>query len=127
YSGVSRSPDARTRFEISVAKVRMQAIRVVGEVARPGTYQVTATGGVLSAIYDAGGLTERGNFRQVEVRRGSRLLATIDLYDYLQQGTVPGDPALQPGDVVFVPIHGPRVMLAGEVMRPAIYELRPGE
>lgn len=127
YSGISREANARTRFEIAVASVRVHMIRVIGEVARPGSYLLPATGTVLSAIYEAGGLTERGNFRAVEVRRGSRLLGTVDLYDYLLRGTVSTEAALASGDVVFVPVRGSRVKIAGEVTRPAIYEVRPGE
>jgi len=100
---------------------------VTGEVERPGTYYLAASGGVLSAIYEAGGLKGRGSFRRVEVRRGRDLVGTVDLYDYLLHGIVPTDISLAPGDVVFVPITGPRVAVVGEVMRPAAYELRPGE
>jgi protein involved in polysaccharide export with SLBB domain len=127
YSGVSRSANARTRVQVSVARVRVQGIRVTGEVERPGTYYLAASGGVLSAIYEAGGLKPRGSFRRVEVRRGRDLVGTVDLYDYLLHGIVPTDISLAPGDVVFVPITGARVAVVGEVMRPAAYELRPGE
>ncbi len=127
YSGVTRGPDARTKFEVTVARVRVNTVRVVGEVAVPGTYRVAATGGVLSAIYEAGGLTERGNFRAVEIRRGDQLVATLDLYDYLLHGAVSNEPPLASGDVIFVPVRGPRVKIAGEVTRPAIYEIKPGE
>ena len=127
FSGISRAPNPTTQFDIVVAKVRVQTVRVLGEVARPGSFQVAATGGVLSALYEAGGLLELGNFRGVEVRRGKDLVATIDLYEYLLHGTVTNEVRLQPGDVIFVPIHGPRVTVAGEVMRPGIYELKPGE
>ena len=127
FSGISRAPNPATQFDIVVAKVRVQTVRVLGEVARPGSFQVAATGGVLSALYEAGGLLELGNFRGVEVRRGKDLVATIDLYEYLLHGTVTNDVRLQPGDVIFVPVHGPRVTIAGEVMRPGIYELKPGE
>src|SRR5262249_16611784 len=87
----------------------------------------SAAGGPLTALYQAGGLTERSNFRAVEVRRGNELLATVDLYDYLLKGIVPAVPPMQTGDVVFVPIRGPRVRIGGEVNRPAIYEIKPGE
>jgi protein involved in polysaccharide export with SLBB domain len=127
YSGVTRGPDPRTRFDITVSNVRVNTIRVSGEVNRPGSYQVAATGGVLSALYDAGGLQERANFRSVEVRRGTRLVATVDLYNYLTRGQTPSDVRLASGDVVFVPIRGPRIRVAGEVKRPGIYELKPDE
>jgi protein involved in polysaccharide export with SLBB domain len=127
YSGVSRASNARTRLSLSVARVRVQGVRVTGEVERPGTYYIAATGGVLSAIYEAGGVKSRGSFRRVEVRRGRELVGTVDLYDYLLRGVVPTDIMLAPGDVVFVPIQGPRIAVVGEVMRPAAYEVLPGD
>jgi len=127
YSGVSRAPNAKTRFDVTVANVRMLTVRVVGEVARPGSYQVPATGSVLTALYQAGGLTERAGFRAVEVRRGADLVGTVDLYDYLLRGIVPTSVHLASGDVIFVPPRGARVKIAGEVLRPAIYEIAPGE
>ena len=127
FSGVARGLNPRTRFDITVTTIRINTIRVSGEVNRPGSYQLAATGGVLSAIYEAGGLTERANFRNVEVRRGSTHLATIDLYDYLTRGESPADVRLTSGDVVFIPIRGPRVRVAGEVKRPGVYELKSDE
>jgi polysaccharide export outer membrane protein len=127
YSSVGSGPEARTRFDVTVVTVRVQRIRVIGEVERPGTYMLAATGNVLAALYEAGGLTERGNFRAVEVRRGSKLVATVDLYDYLVRGITPADVQLGAGDAVFVPVRGARVKITGEVLRPGIYEARAGE
>jgi protein involved in polysaccharide export with SLBB domain len=127
FSGVRRGSNPRTRFDVTVASVRVHTVRVVGEVNRPGSYQIAATGTVLSAIYQAAGLTERANFRAVEVRRGSELLATVDLYEYLIQGETPSEVRLAAGDVVFIPIRGPRIKVAGEVTRPGVYEIKTGE
>ena len=65
--------------------------------------------------------------RRVEVKRGAKSLGTIDLYDYLLRGENTTSIAPASGDVLFVPPHGPRVKVTGEVLRPAIYELKPGE
>ena len=127
YSGITRSPNAATEFDIVVAQVRAQTVRVVGEVAKPGIYQIPGGGNVMSALYQAGGISERGSFRTVQVRRGTEVISEIDIYDYLLRGTIKEDVALQPGDIIFVPIHGPHVKIAGEVTRPAIYELLPEE
>ena len=102
-------------------------MRVVCEVARPGTYVVGATGGVLNALYEAGGLTDRGNFRAIKVQRGIDSVGTVDIYRYLLSGVTPTDIRLDAGDVIFVPVHGTQVKVTGEVLRPAIYELQPGE
>ena len=126
YSGVRRT-NATTRFDITVSNVRANQVYVVGEVAQPGAYQVSSLGTVLTALYAAGGVTERGNLRAVEVRRGGKPAATLDLYSYLLHGDARADVRLETGDVVFVPVHGLRAELTGAVTRPAVYELRAGE
>jgi polysaccharide export outer membrane protein len=126
YSGVRRT-NATTQFDVTVSNVRANQVYVVGEVAQPGAYQVSSLGTALTALYVAGGVTERGNLRAVEVRRGGKPAATLDLYAYLLQGDTRTDVRLETGDVVFVPVHGLRVDLTGAVTRPAIYELRAGE
>jgi len=126
YSGVRRRPGATTRFDISVANVRANQAYVVGEVAQPGAYQISSLGTVLTALYAAGGVTERAKLRGVEVRRFGKVVATFDLYDYLLRGDTKHDVRLETGDVVFVPVHGPRAQITGAVRRPAIYELEEG-
>src|SRR5512146_1267779 len=88
---------------------------------------MSAAGTVLTALYAAGGPTANGNFRHVEIRRGGALVDTVDLYGYLLSGINRSDIRRQSGDVVFVPVHGGRVKVAGEVIRPAIYELKAAE
>ncbi len=127
YSGVRRGPGATTTFKVTVARLRRNQIFVVGEAARPGSYQISAAGTSLSAIYAAGGPTVNGTFRNILIRRGSALVDSLDLYDYLLAGDGRSDIRLQNGDVVFIPVHGPHVAITGEIVRPAIYELKPGE
>jgi len=127
YSGVRRGANATTRFDISVANVRANQIFVVGEVAQPGAYQISSLGTVLTALYAAGGVTERANMRRIEVRRLGKPVASLDLYDYLIRGDTRSDIRLETGDVVFVPVHETRVQVSGAVIRPGIYELKTGE
>jgi protein involved in polysaccharide export with SLBB domain len=127
YSGVRRGPNARTRFSVTVARIRALQVFIAGDVVRAGQYPVSAAGTVLTGLYAAGGPTENGSFRRVEVRRGRQLVDTVDIYDYLLRGEVPTDVRLQNGDVVFVPVRGGLVRVAGRVVRPAIYEIRAGE
>lgn len=127
YSGVRRGPNASTKFQLSISRLRNIQVYVAGDVVRPGAYQISAAGTVLTALYAAGGPTTNGSFRQVLVRRGTELVDSLDLYDYLLHGSNPTDVRLQSGDVVFVPVHGGFAQVSGKVLRPAIYELRPGE
>jgi polysaccharide biosynthesis/export protein len=127
YSGVRRSPNASTKFQISVAKLRNIQVFVVGDVVRPGAYQISGAGTVLTALYAAGGPTTNGSFRSVQVRRGAKLVDSLDLYQYLLHGINSTDVRLETGDVVFVPVHRGYVKVTGEVTRPAVYELLPEE
>jgi len=127
YSGVRRGPGATTRFNVTVARLRTIQVYVTGEVSRPGSFMISAAGTAMTALYAAGGPSVNGSFRKVEIRRGGQLVDSLDLYDYLLRGDNSHDVRLQQGDVVFVPTRFIRVKITGEVIRPAIYELRPGE
>ncbi len=127
YSGVRRGPNATTQFDLSVANVRAAQVYVVGEVTQPGAYQISALGTVLTALYTAGGVTERANPRAVEVRRGATTVATFDLYDYLLNGDTGDDVRIENGDVVFVGVRARRVTVVGNVHRPAMYDLAESE
>src|SRR5438876_7936265 len=127
YSGVKRGANATTRFDVTVANVRANQVYVVGEVAQPGAYQISSLGTVFTALYAAGGVTERANMRRIDIQRAGKTVATLDLYDYLLRGDTRNDVRLETGDVVFVPVHGTRVQVTGAVVRPAIYDLAPTE
>src|SRR5437867_1362127 len=118
YSGVRRGANATTRFDVTVANVRANQVYVVGEVSQPGAYQISSLGTVFTALYAAGGVTERAKLRGVEVQRLGKTVATLDLYDYLLRGDTRNDIRLETGDVVFVPIHESRVRVNGAVLRP---------
>src|SRR5213076_1465997 len=124
---VRRTANATTRFDLSVVNVRANQIFVTGEVTQPGAYQISSLGTAMTALYAAGGVTERADMRAVAVQRGGKTVATLDLYDYLLRGDTRNDVRLETGDVVFVPVHGTRVQVTGAVVRPAIYDLAPTE
>ncbi|HEX7050699.1 MAG TPA: SLBB domain-containing protein [Longimicrobiales bacterium] len=127
YSGVRRGPDATTHFQVSLGRLGVNQVFVIGDVVRPSAYQVSSVATVLNALYRAGGPTEDGSFRHIVVRRGGRILRTIDLYDYLLYGDSRSDVRLEQGDIIFVPPAGPQVRVEGAVHRPAIYELAEGD
>src|SRR5438309_6946028 len=122
-----RGPNPTIKFDATVARVRANQIYVTGEVTQPGAYQISALGTAITTLYAAGGVTPRATMRQTEIRRLNKLVATLDLYDYLLRGDKRDDIRLETGDVVHIPLHGTRVQVTGAVLRPAIYELKEGE
>jgi polysaccharide export outer membrane protein len=127
YSGLRRGPGATTHFSVNVARLHSNQVYVLGDVDQPGNYRISSAGTALTALYAAGGPTTNGGMRRIEIRRGGKLVDTLDLYDYLLHGEGSHDVRLQSGDVVFVPVHGARVRVYGEIVRPGTYELRRGE
>ena len=109
--------------ELSLGRVRTVRIYVVGDVQRPGAYDVSSLSTALNALYAAGGPTSRGSLRTLKHYRGQQLIREIDLYDLLLHGLRSDLERLLPGDTILVPPVGPQVTVAGMVRRPAIYEL----
>jgi protein involved in polysaccharide export with SLBB domain len=124
YSGID---NGTTVFSVTISQLRTNQIRVIGEVAQPSAYQLVSVATVLNALYAAGGPTDNGNLRNVEVIRGGTVVGSFDLYDYILGGNTRNDITLTQGDVVFVPVKGKRVTLTGAVTREAIFEMAGDE
>ncbi len=127
YSGITAEPQPTAHVEVALGRLRSNQLFLTGEVMRPGSYMGSPVASVLNALYLAGGPRPEGSFRSVRVMRGGKLVGQVDLYGYLTRGEDVSRAVLQPGDVIFVPVHGPQVAVKGEVVRPALYELIPGE
>jgi protein involved in polysaccharide export with SLBB domain len=113
-------------FSMSLTMDRLGSIQVfvIGEVQRPGTYSINGLSTAIDALYAAGGPRKTGSLRQIKITRNSNTLATLDLYDFLIDGRKGDDIRLRSGDTVFVPVIGTVAGIAGNVRRPAIYELK---
>ena len=110
--------------DISMGKLRSIRIFALGEVAHPGSYTVSSLSTISNALFVSGGVKKSGSLRNVQLKRSGQVMAVIDLYDFLLKGDTSEDERLLPGDVVFVPPIGRTAAVAGQVNRPAIYELK---
>ncbi|MBN1359608.1 MAG: SLBB domain-containing protein [Sedimentisphaerales bacterium] len=114
-----------TNFKMSISMDRLRTITiyVVGEAAAPSSYTVSSLSTVISGLFAAGGPSKNGSLRNITLRRAGAEPNRIDLYDFLLGGDKSGDVRLQDGDTIFIPLIGPVVAIAGNVKRPAIYEM----
>ena len=112
---------------VSMGRLRAINVFMAGEVAVPGAYSVSALTTVTQALFQAGGVTDIGSLRNIQVRRAGSVVATFDTYDLLMRGDVSDDIRLQSGDVVFVPPYTGVIDVEGELKRPMVYELVGGE
>jgi protein involved in polysaccharide export with SLBB domain len=112
------------RVEVTIARLRTVRIYVVGDVQRPGAYDISSLSTPMNALYAAGGPTAVGSLRTLRHIRGKELVNEVDLYDFLLHGVRGDRERLEPGDTLLVPPVGVQVTVSGMVRRPAIYELR---
>ena len=111
-------PPERGRYILGGEKKLEMLVHILGQVQRPGEYQVPDGTNVLELISKAGGPTEFAALDDIQVTHaamgattasvamaGPRVV-TLNLDTFLTSPT-PGElPALQPGDVVNVPPNG---------------------
>lgn len=111
-------------FEINVTmgSLRSITVYVVGQVNRPGAYTVSSLSTLVNALMAAGGPSYAGTLRDIQVKRGGRVITHFDAYNLLLKGEKKGDIRLMPGDVIFVPPVANLVGITGDVKVPAYYE-----
>ncbi len=114
------------KASIGLGKLRSIRVMVLGEVTSPGSYVVPAGATVTTALFQSGGITDIGSLRGIQLRRGGKTQAALDLYDMLLRGNSRGDLQLLAGDAIFVPVAPIQVAVTGMVKRPAIYEVKAG-
>lgn len=124
YSGLR---NGSTNLNIAVGNIRSIKVILTGEIVKPGTYTLPSLANVFNALYSSGGPTENGSFRSIELIRGGKKIANLDIYDFLMKGEMSDNLRLQDQDIIRVPVYQSRIEIVGEVKRPGIFELRPGE
>jgi polysaccharide export outer membrane protein len=113
-----------TQAAITIGELRSIRVFVLGDAQVPGSYTVSGLSTITNALFVSGGVKKIGSLRNIQLKRSGRTVTTLDLYDLLLEGDTRSDQRLLPGDVIFIPPIGATVGLAGEVRRPAIYELK---
>lgn len=114
-------------IRLTVGQTRTVQVNVMGEVAAPGSYPLSAFSTVFNALYMAGGVNGLGTLRNIKLYRGGRLLTTVDVYDYILNGRLTGNVRLQDNDVIVVGPYDCIVDVQGLVKRPMAYEMKPNE
>lgn len=119
--------DSGNNIQVTLGNIRTIQVNVMGEVMAPGTYSLSSLSTVFHALYVAGGVSDIGSLRNVQVARGGKTFARLDVYEYIMKGQIQDDIRLQDGDVVIVPTYDELVKITGKVKRPMFYEMKNGE
>lgn len=116
-----------TSVQVSLGNIRSIKVIIIGQVFKPGTYTLPSVATVFNALYAAGGPSEAGSFRLIQVIRNNKVVSHLDLYDFLTKGEQKNNITLQDQDVIQIPTYRNRVELFGEVKIPGLFETLPGE
>jgi protein involved in polysaccharide export with SLBB domain len=101
-------------------------VTIIG-AQRSGNYNVSSLSNVLSALTMAGGPSEIGSYRAIELIRDNKVVKTFDLYAFMQNGDQSQNMGLKDRDVIKVPPYKGRIEIKGQVKRPGIFELNATE
>ncbi len=118
---------ATTNIQITLGQPRTISVNVGGEVENPGPVTVSAFSNAYNIIGLAGGISEFGNLRDIQVKRNGKIIETIDVYKYLASGEMGNRIYLQNNDFVFVNNEVIKVFATGQFKRPMYYQLKKDE
>lgn len=126
YSGIGGS-DPNSQIRLTLGDIRTIQINIMGEVAIPGTYTLSAFSTIFHALYRAGGVNEIGSLRGIKLVRNGKTIENLDVYEFIMKGKMNDDIRLQEGDVIIVEPYKSLVEIVGKVKRPMYYEMKPTE
>ena len=115
-----------SNVRLTVGQTKTITVNIMGEVKVPGTYTLSAFSSVFRALYMAGGPNDIGTLRNIKVFRRNRLIAVVDVYDYILNGKA-SNIHLADEDVIAVGPYDCLVNMTGKVKRPMYYEMRKNE
>ncbi len=117
----------KENIAIKVTTARNINVNVVGEVVVNGTFNISAINTAFNAIMAAGGPTDIGSIRKIQLLSAGKKPVTLDVYEYLQNPSVSKSFYLAENDYIHIPVAERLVTVSGEINRPFRYELTGNE
>lgn len=115
------------RVSATIGELRGITVNVTGFADVPGTYTLSNLSTLVNGVLAAGGPSSGGSFRSIQLRRSGKLIADLDLYDFMIRGDTTNDVVLQDNDVITIAPSGAQLAVIGSVNRQGIYEVRQGD
>ena len=112
---------------LSLKKLTLNQVFALGAVNFPGSYNISPLSSVINSLISSGGFKPNASMRDIQIVRKGVTIQTIDLYDFLISGNTNLDWRLLSGDAILVNGTSNHVSIIGEINRPAMYEMQPGE
>jgi polysaccharide biosynthesis/export protein len=113
--------------DITLSKIRSIQVNVIGEAVFPGSYTISSVATAFNLLYEAGGPTEIGSLRNIEIFRNGKVYKKLDMYEYLLGGDLKDNVILQDQDILHIPYSQSNVIVNGQVRNPKIFEIKQNE
>lgn len=117
----------QTKVTLSLGNIRTIKVILIGAVNKPGTFSLPSLATLYNALYQSGGPTANGSFRNIQLIRSNKLVVVADFYDFLTKGDLKGNVRLQDNDIIRVPFVETKISLTGEINRQGSFELKKNE
>jgi len=108
---------------ITLVNIRDIQVLVTGNAYNPGIYTLNGNANILNALSMAGGVSDNGSYRKIDLIRNNEVISSIDLYDIFMYGKSGFRERLRSGDSILVRPSTKMVSVSGAVKRPGLYEL----
>ena len=112
---------------VTMGRIKTINVFISGEVNKPGMYSLSSLTTVTQSLYQAGGITNIGSLRKIQVIRNGNVINQFDAYDLLVYGNSKNDIRLRSGDVLFVPTYEGIVSIGGNVKRRNVFEIKKSD
>jgi protein involved in polysaccharide export with SLBB domain len=116
----------QSKLSVSLNRIRTIKVTIIGS-KKPGNYSLSSLATVFNALFLGGGPATNGTYRNIELIRSNKLLEHIDIYKFIVNGDQSENIGLKDNDVIRIPVYNNRVKIEGEVKRPGVFEIKPGE
>jgi protein involved in polysaccharide export with SLBB domain len=116
----------QSQLAVSLSRIRTIRVTIIGS-KQPGNYSISSLGTVYNALFLGGGPGKNESYRNIELIRNNKIYSKVDLYKFLVNGDQSENVGLKDNDVIRIPAYNQRVTVEGQVKRPGIFEMKPGE
>ena len=112
---------------VTLINIRDIQVLISGHAYNPGIYTLNGNSNLLHALSMAGGIDEKGSYRQVDLIRDGKVITSLDLYDIFIEGKSAFGQRLRSGDSILIKPTNNLIIISGAVKRPGVYELKANQ
>jgi len=112
---------------VTLGNLKSVSVFILGEVNKPGIYNITVLSNPLASLFEAEGPKKSGSLRKIKYISTNGTTKIIDLYKLIVEEKPLPQLQFSSGDILFVPPIGKVVGISGAVNRPGIYEIEGSE